>query len=110
MKGVIPKAISKCMQPWHVKSVNHCELGKVQVYNAIHQYWGELTSKDTDKIIEVNQYPNTRKQSTSTTTLENKTTLEEPLIVRLKFDFKIIMLQLKEMYNHPHLHPTLPNN
>jgi len=50
-KGLLPKVIKKCVQPWASKWANHRELEKIIVHQKVKEYLGEI-NVDGDILIE----------------------------------------------------------
>ena len=53
LKGVQPKRIKKCSQPWHSKWAKHRELVKVKVHHNVLQFLGDKVVEDGDELVDI---------------------------------------------------------
>ena len=61
-KGIVPKIIKKCNEPFASKWSSHRELNKVRLYHDIHDYLGNVDIEG-DFLVNTRIYNNTEKNN-----------------------------------------------
>ena len=56
LKGVQPKRIKRCSQPWHFKWAKHRVLEKVKVHHNVLQFLGDKVVEDGDELVDIHIY------------------------------------------------------